>query len=523
MRALLSVLLWSSLLVFKRHWRLSSLLIVLLSSFFILFPYSILGLSFWFSFGAVGIIIFYAWRFPPLQAKSFWQKCIYAIKLQLFLSFCTLPIIAIVFDTLPMSSFIANLLMIPIVTFLLVPLCLIAAVIQVIFAPVLPLYELINCIIGFSFSVLEIIDKTMVDVVSATADEIDVLTQSILHNTLSNELIKQVNNERHFPLLLQASHQVFTAIFILLALLPHWPNKKRTLLSCVSIFGLCLFIKPQLSTDSWALYAMDVGQGSALIIENSVSEGAAQKQYMLYDTGNAGSGYSMAETVLLPFFEQKNVDTFALLMLSHLDKDHAGGKDLIEQKLHVLRSAAPNDICNVLVQKDSSQSLQTSLRGLQIQILWPLIPMSGHENNESCVVKLSDSANSILLTGDIEKSVEAELVDIYSINNKRNTKRDNLITLQADVLIAPHHGSKTSSSIAFLEAVNPQHVIFTSAYQNRWGFPNDEVTARYQNLGINILNTAYDGRIKIVFSSDDPYITRYREDEYERWYFKAPQ
>ncbi len=97
------------------------------------------------------------------------------------------------------------------------------------------------------------------------------------------------------------------------------------------------------------------------------------------------------------------------------------------------------------------------------------------------------------------------------------------MTLQADVLIAPHHGSKTSSSIAFLEAVNPQHVIFTSAYQNRWGFPNDEVTARYQNLGINILNTAYDGRIKIVFSSDDPYITRYREDEYERWYFKAPQ
>lgn len=133
-------------------------------------------------------------------------------------------------------------------------------------------------------------------------------------------------------------------------------------------------------------------------------------------------------------------------------------------------------------------------------------------NNSSCVIRVSSSKGAVLLAGDIEKSVEKRLVDDYGNQ------------LQSDVLVAPHHGSKTSSSESFLRHVDPAYAVFSVGYRNSFNHPHPDIVARYRSHNINLLNTASSGSVflRTAGQANHFLVTLFREANHKFWYSADP-
>jgi competence protein ComEC len=482
MRALITLLVWTAITVLSKYWRLPSVLFAILTSFFILFPFSMLGISFWFSFVAVLIITFFVWRVKISPNASRIQKLAYGLKLQLFISVMTLPMIAMTFSSLPFMAFFANLFMIPIVTFVLVPLCLLAAIGSLLQIDCYPLYVLINNCFEISFLCLNGFDAFSADLFG--------------DNWKDHEQVKNAIDWMSKPAIM---------FVLLLCALPPWYRKNSVILSVVIMsIGYDFVEKMQLKTEKASqIYVFDVGQGSALVINDA-------KGTMLYDTGGSFAGFSMAASVLLPFFDANNIQTLDYFILSHLDNDHAGGAKFIAKNLQLKNVLSPNKGCNRADHLKQHPNGKARYLSYDVDIIWPLVAVSGNENDDSCVIKLQKGRHSILLTGDIEKESEEQLLSLYRDTN----------VLKSNILIAPHHGSKTSSTQQFVKAVSPEYVVFSSGANNRWGFPAQEVVKRYERVNAKIFVTGQQGRIRFQLTEDDISVSTFRGDEYKRWYFK---
>ncbi|MFT7431608.1 MAG: competence protein ComEC, partial [Colwellia sp.] len=132
-------------------------------------------------------------------------------------------------------------------------------------------------------------------------------------------------------------------------------------------------------------------------------------------------------------------------------------------------------------------------------VLWPVV-IEDKENDNSCVIHISDGKYKVLLTGDIPHKVEKILLANTEIANQ----------LKADVIVAPHHGSKTSSSTGFIKAVSPEAVIFSAGFMNRWKMPNKAVLKRYHQLNVTPYATAEHGMIRINITEQALEIQSYR-------------
>jgi competence protein ComEC len=128
-----------------------------------------------------------------------------------------------------------------------------------------------------------------------------------------------------------------------------------------------------------------------------------------------------------------------------------------------------------------------------------------HDNERSCVLRISSGAHSVLLAADIENGSEHRLLALHPDK------------LPATLLVAPHHGSKTSSSQAFVDAVHPRHVVFTAGYRNRFGHPREEVAERYRAAGSEVLRSDEDGAISIVMDAQGLKLERYRRSHARYW------
>jgi competence protein ComEC len=133
-----------------------------------------------------------------------------------------------------------------------------------------------------------------------------------------------------------------------------------------------------------------------------------------------------------------------------------------------------------------------------------------HDNDQSCVLKITTDSGGVLIPGDIESGAEAELV-------ARAGER-----VRTTLLIAPHHGSRTSSSMVFLEAVNPEAVAFTAGYRNRFGHPKEEIVARYRERNIAMLRSDRDGALIADFTSGRMDLSRWRAQEQRYWRDSPP-
>lgn len=254
--------------------------------------------------------------------------------------------------------------------------------------------------------------------------------------------------------------------------------------------------------------AFDVGQGSAVLIETA-------NHRLLYDTGpginlDANSG----TRILLPYFQTRGIQELDMLMISHADSDHSGGAQsvLSQMRVKALSSSlvADHPLMMGAAQVNRCVAGQSwEWDGVRFEVLHPVpeiyLSKKWKTNALSCTLKVSAAAHTLLLAGDIEATQEDELVNSIAPR------------LAATVLLAPHHGSGTSSTAPFLQAVQPQMAIFQVAYLNRYHHPKNEVMQRYLDFGIKPLRTDTSGAITLQFG-DVVAVSHYREMHHRYWY-----
>ena len=254
--------------------------------------------------------------------------------------------------------------------------------------------------------------------------------------------------------------------------------------------------------------AFDIGQGMALLIETAGHR-------LLYDTGPYFSpGSDGATRIILPYLKARGIDRLDGVVISHNDNDHSGGALSLFAGLPVdwVASSLAADSPIVAAAPRHRRCIagqRWQWDGIDFEMLNPGMASYASDkwkpNARSCVLKITRGAQSLLLPGDIEAIQEDELTG--SIPEK----------LRSTILLAPHHGSGTSSTLAFLQAVQPQLAIFQVGYRNRYRHPKPEVFARYGALGIARLRTDETGAITVQFGAQPP-ITEYRTTHARYWY-----
>ncbi len=249
---------------------------------------------------------------------------------------------------------------------------------------------------------------------------------------------------------------------------------------------------------------LDVGQGLSAVVQT-------RRYTLVYDTGAKFSNhFNAGKGIVLPYLRAQGIRQIDTLIVSHGDNDHIGGVlDLLgEHPDTPVLTSVPDRIDHPYINPcHAGQTWEWD--GVIFQLLHPDKSGEFTGNNGSCVLKISTGQKSVLLSGDIENQGEASLLEIHA--------RD----LPASILIAPHHGSKTSSSSAFIDAVNPEYVFFPVGYRNRFKFPNQDIMLRYESRGIKMLDTSRHGAILVKIHTTGMAVTRYRQAARRFWHTKS--
>jgi len=504
-RALLMLLITVLMISSRRKVGILDLLVFCLWVILMLDPAAILSSSLWLSFTAMSAILMFVWlvqRKEEIQDIniSLWRlkvnKTLTFVKwlviLQLVLTLFMLPIQLINFSAISLYSLVINLFAIPIFSWFIIPFTLLGSVSLLLFEPVALLMLTIS--------------NNLLDIFLHYAQGL-----AVGYVALSNQNIALVLSVVGFILLCLCLITVrkFFAI-------PHFALVMIITLF-VSFIILRMFELAYKEKSSWQVEVFDVGQGLAVLIKSNGKN-------LLYDTGASyGKHYAVAESTILPYLKANAINELEYLFISHSDNDHAGGRYVISKNLRIKQAYSGEpallNSANVNLNYLPCSADQSFLLGtLTISVFAPL-RVSSNNNDSSCVVKVSDGIHSVLLTGDISKSVEQQLVDRFALDTVSYTS-PSINGLDANILIAPHHGSKTSSSMAFIKAVNPDWVVFSAGYKNRWRFPITSVVKRYESLGIKQLTTANSGFIR--FNMENQYIDvkTFREDLAAYWYHR---
>lgn len=259
------------------------------------------------------------------------------------------------------------------------------------------------------------------------------------------------------------------------------------------------------------IWVLDVGQGLSVLLRH-------RDQVLLYDTGpETPSGYSAVNSVLLPTFDRLGVRRLQTLVLSHGDRDHAGGlSDLLARlPVDVMLAGEPERTAGML---NHERALRTcgsdelvAVGDLQVRF-WraPAALRAAESNDASCVMTVRHGDIELVVPGDISRRVEALFL------------RDGFQSgATSRILVASHHGSKTSSGGAWVAAMAPRWVVYTAGYRHRYGHPHEDVVARFKAVGAGELNTATSGALRWRLLPEGPELTRWR-DRMPFWIRPAP-
>jgi competence protein ComEC len=289
-----------------------------------------------------------------------------------------------------------------------------------------------------------------------------------------------------------------------------WPQRK---LGLVAWLPLLSALPEQPPAGQMHITAFDVGQGMALLVETSGHR-------LLYDTGPAYSPDSNGGSrVIAPYLKARGIAALDAVIVTHSDSDHSGGALAVFGSVNVgwVASSLPSNhaIVRAAPQHRRCQAGQSwTWDGVHFEMLHPTLASYGDSalspNARSCVLKIDAGGKSILLAGDIEAAQEAQLL-------ARSSSALQEHALKADVLLAPHHGSGTSSTRAFLLAVQPQLALFQVGYRNRYRHPKSEVFERYRELGIERLRTDVSGALTLQLGPVLT-VTEYRREHARYWH-----
>jgi competence protein ComEC len=409
-------------------------------------PWALLQAGFWLSFVAVGLLMASA----PAgvvpgggAAAPWWQRLRAALagglRTQVIATLGLAPLTLLFFQQLSVVGFVANLVAIPAVTLGITPLALLGVAL-------VPLWTLGAAVVrGFN---------AYLSALTQWPGAVWVVPVA--------------------PLWAQCAGLLAAALLVM-------PLPWRLRLLAIPL-ALPLVVPPRAlpPEGSFDLVAADVGQGTSVLVRT-------RRHVLVFDAGPQYSSESDAgERVLVPLLRAYGDMRIDTLVLSHRDLDHVGGAGALLANLtvgevlsslepgHPLLAAAPS-------QRRCEAGQAWEWDGVRFTLLRP--PASDYglarkSNAMSCVLRVSALGRSVLLTGDIEADQETALLAAADP-----------ASLASDVLIAPHHGSKTSSGAAFLDAVHPAAAVFQAGYRNRFGHPAPEVLARYRARGITIVQS----------------------------------
>ncbi|WMN59906.1 DNA internalization-related competence protein ComEC/Rec2 [Pseudoalteromonas xiamenensis] len=364
------------------------------------------------------------------------------------------PISAYFFQGISVSGIWVNLVAIPFLSFVLFPCLLLQVVLSCLHVQPF-IFDVLDFVLQFAFTKLETIPK-------------------------------------HLQWLEVMQIRWQTVVSCYLALLLLFFDKLRRFALLMLAFPIHQFLTKE--EPLFSLVVFDVGHGTMVLLERN-------NQGILYDLGPSYfERFNYVDSVLLPFSQKENI-SIEYLILSHDDKDHTGGLDAFLKSSLSESIQSGNRVLAAPLCPDNAVRLEN---GLHVTPLWPRgsQEMKG-DNNNSCVVLVEHQNYRILLAGDIEKEVENQL-----ISNQLD---------KMDVLLVPHHGSKTSSSNAFINHLKPKYAIFSRAFYNPWRIPHPQVTSRYIEAGATILDTALDGDIKITFYENEMRVEKARD--VRAWWF----
>jgi len=241
------------------------------------------------------------------------------------------------------------------------------------------------------------------------------------------------------------------------------------------LLPVVLWQAPRPAAGEFEVLAPDIGQGNAVVVRTA-------QHTLVYDAGPRYSAESDAgHRVLVPLLRAlgERVDT---VVLSHRDTDHTGGAAAVlamQPAAALVGSLEPGHPLGALrTLRPCAAGQRWHWDGVDFEFLHPAAGIdAGKPNSRSCVLRIANARHAALLAGDIEQPQEAALLSSAA-------------PLKADLLLVPHHGSKTSSSAAFIEAVQPRWALVQAGYRNRFGHPAEAVVTRYEERGVRLATSA---------------------------------
>lgn len=437
-------------------------------------PWAVLAPGFWLSFGAVAAI-FYVTAHRTGQLSSLRGAALTQVAVTLGL----LPMTLALFQEVSVVSPIANAFAIPIVSLVVVPITLLGAALSFI-GPFDWLLQLAHEIFSWCYWLLTWLSNTP-----------NAVWQS------------------HAPQPWTVALALFGCGWWLLprGAAPRW-------LGIVFALPMFVMLPPKPKDDELWVTLLDVGQGLATVVRTA-------NHTLVYDTGPRFNPDSdSGNRIIVPYLRGEGIRELDALIVTHADEDHSGGaKSVIDARnpKWVMTSMAADHESF----KNASEVIRCDMRddwhwdGVYFNILHPTKGNYDDDrrktNDVGCTLKITSPGGSILMTADIEKRSEYDLLLRAEADPSE---------LKADVMVVPHHGSKTSSTEAFIDAVNPKLALVPVGYRSRFRHPNVEVMARYLDRGIKIIRTDEWGALTLKFGNDSkgaPTVTKYREQHKRYW------
>ncbi len=473
-----------------RIWLLAMLVVVVVD------PLAGLGAGFWLSFGIVGLLLFcFAGRqrlaqpsghYPldslsarvkglaPARVMGNWLQLFFNTQAAVFLGL-SLPLL-FALQQFSLIGPVANAVAVPVVSLLVVPFIMLGGIGNVLF--------------GYGDTVFFAADSLL-----------QVLWRSL-------QVMAQWGEQgNRFLAGLFAGWQFtpfgtvlgYTGVVLLLL-----PRGCRTQLMAVATLLLAL-LSGFRNPEGFRLQVIDVGQGLAVWIQDG-------SHTLLYDTGARFSDrFDAGENIIVPLLQRQGVQRINTLIVSHGDHDHRGGlagvlKHIAADRLIVGQPEKSRRMINGSVQpKPCVNGGRWQWGGNEYQLVQVPQALRSRSNNASCGLLISNPAFRIVLPGDLEAAAEQYVL------------AQGAVTGPVDILLAPHHGSRTSSSPDFVRLLQPAHVVFSTSYLNSYGHPHADIVERYQRVGSRLYNTAMDGALTFERTHNGWQVTQEREKQRRFW------
>jgi competence protein ComEC len=428
-------------------------------------PWAVLSPGFWLSFAAVAVIFFVAaGRTAQAHWLAQWGRVQWAVTVGLA------PLLLVLFQQVSLVSPVANAVAIPLVSFVITPLALAGAVLP------------FDWPLALGHAILEVL--------MAVLDWLAALPSAVWH--------------QHAPVPWTVPLALAGIAWLLLP--RGFPARALGALLMLPLFAAS---PPGPRSGELWITVLDVGQGLSVLART-------EKHALLYDAGPAFNASSdSGSRVILPYLRGEGIAALDALVVSHDDRDHSGGAASVLEAMSVgvLWSSLSPD--HALLKAPAWRvpcvaGSKWSWDGVSFEFLHPGPEAPGgraaRANNQSCVLRVEAPGGRVLLTGDIERAAERELL-----------ARSPLL-LPAEALVVPHHGSASSSTPEFVKQVAPRYAIFAAGYRNRFGHPREDVLARYRDIGSELLRTDAGGAIRLRFAPGNLKVDAERNRARRYWH-----